>query len=50
VERTVENAKSVIEGGYLLFLFKKQLFQLLVLRLCGFSTFYGDICLCTKSG
>jgi hypothetical protein len=50
MERTVDNVKSVIERGYLLILPEELLFQLLVLRLCSFSTFYGSICLCAKGG
>ena len=48
MERTVDNVKSVIEGGYLLILPEELLFELLVLRLCGFSTFYGNVRLCAK--
>jgi hypothetical protein len=50
MERTIENFKFVSERGYVLILPEELLFQLLVLRLCGFCTFYGSICLCTKSG
>jgi hypothetical protein len=50
MERTLDNVKSVVEGGYLLILPEELLFQLLVLRLCSFGPFYGNICLCTKGG
>jgi hypothetical protein len=50
MERTVDNAKSVVEGGYLLILPEELLFQFLDLRLCCFSTFYSSICLCAKVG
>jgi hypothetical protein len=50
MESTVDNVKSVIEGGYLLILPEECLFQFLVLCLCSFGTLYGSICLCTKGG
>lgn len=38
----------MVERCYLLFLLEEFQFQSLVLGLCAFCTFYGDICLCAK--
>jgi hypothetical protein len=50
MESTVDDVKFVTEGGYLLILPEERLYQLLVLCLCRFGTFYGGICLCAKGG